>query len=161
MPALHQGRRSTCRRHFAHVKVCRATSRPACRSHCTDRPLHARAAGSITIPTGIDRSIGPEQLGSSAVRSASRRAGIVGPCGGHPVTRRRGDRSAGALHVHVWSCPAACAPYACTRWTLRAVQLKRSAQSAVTCIAVDLFRCIMTSRACGSRKRESLRNFAR
>eukprot|EP00966_Prymnesium_polylepis_P192392 4459406-Prymnesium_polylepis.1 len=29
-------------------------------------------------------------------------------------------------------------------------QLKRSAQSAVTCVAVALFYCIMTSRACGS-----------
>ena len=150
MPALHQGRWSTCRRHCAHVKVCRATSRPVCCSHCTDRPLLSRAAGSITIPTGIDRSIGPEQLGSSAVRSACRRAAIVGSCGGHGHTRECGDRTAGALHVHVWSCPVACALYACTQWALRAVQLKRSAQSAVTCGAVHLFCCIMTSHACGS-----------
>ena len=133
MPALHQGRRSTCRRHCAHVKVCRAMSRRVCRSHCTDRPLLARAAGSITIPTGIDRSIGPEQLDPSAVRSAyGQRAGersLWGRVAG-TVTHGRGDRTAVALHVHVWACPGACAPYSCTRWTLWAVQLKNSAQSA-------------------------------
>lgn len=75
-----------CRRHCAHVKVCRATSRPVCRSHCTDCPLLARAAESITTPTGIDCSIGPEQLDSSAVRSACRRPAIVGSCGGHGHT---------------------------------------------------------------------------
>ena len=113
--------------------MCCATSRPVCRSHCTDRPLLARAAGSITIPTGIDRSINPEQLDLSAVRSACRRAAIVGLCGARArslLTRGHGDRTAGALHVHVWSCPGACAPYSCTRWTLWAVQLKNSAQGA-------------------------------
>ena len=100
MPALHQGRRSTCRRHCAHVKVCRATSRRVCRSHCTDRPLLARAAGSITIPTGIDRLIGPEQLDSSAVRSACRRAVIVGSCGGHG-------------HTWAWRSHCCCSACAC------------------------------------------------
>ena len=105
MTALHQGRRSTCRRHCAHVKVCRATSRRVCRSHCTDRPLLARAAGSITIPTGIDRSIGPEQLDSSAVRSACRRAAIVGSCGGHGHTW--------AWRPHCWCSACACMVLPC------------------------------------------------
>ena len=104
-----------------------------CCSHCTDCPVLARAAGSSTVPTGITQSINPEQLGSLAVRSACRRPATVGSCGRHgygTVTRGCGDRTAGALHVHVWSCPAACAPYACIWWTLWAVQLTRSAQSA-------------------------------
>ena len=35
-------------------------------------------AGSSTIPTGIDQSINPEQLGALAVRSACGRAAIGG-----------------------------------------------------------------------------------
>ena len=101
-------RRSTCRRHCAHVKVCRATSRRVCRSHCTDRPLLARAAGSITIPTGIDRSIGPEQLDSSAVRSACRRAAIVGSCGGHGHTW--------AWRPHCWCSACACMVMSSCMW---------------------------------------------
>ena len=45
-------------------------SRRLCCSHCSDRPVLARAAGSSTVPTGIERSINPEQLGALAVRSA-------------------------------------------------------------------------------------------
>ena len=78
MPALQEGRRSTCRRLGVHLKVCRATSRRLCFCHCTDRLVLARAAGSSKVPTGIDRSIDPEQLGALAVRSECRRAAIGG-----------------------------------------------------------------------------------
>ena len=44
MPALQEGRRSTCLRRDEHQQVCRATSRRLCRNYCTDRPLLARAA---------------------------------------------------------------------------------------------------------------------
>ena len=105
MPALDQGRRSTCRRQCAHMKVCRTTFRPVCSSHCTDRLLLARAAGSITILTGIDRSAGQEQLGSSAVRPACRRAAFVGSCGGHGHTW--------ASRPHCWRSACACKVLPC------------------------------------------------
>ena len=68
------------------MKVCRAMSRRLCCSHCSDRPVLARAAGSITVPTGIDHSINPEQLAALAVRSACRSAaigGVVWPARSH------------------------------------------------------------------------------
>ena len=46
----------------------------------------ARAAGSITVPPGIDHSINPEQLGAMALRSACRSAaigGVVWPARSH------------------------------------------------------------------------------
>ena len=46
-----------------------------------------------------------------------------------------GDCTAGALHVHVCSCPAVYASYTCILWIPWAVQLKGSAQSA------QLMRC--------------------
>ena len=61
-------------------------SRRLCCSHCSDRPVLARAAGSITVLTGIDHSINPEQLGALAVRSACRSAaigGVVWPARSH------------------------------------------------------------------------------
>ena len=105
-----------------------------CHSHCNDRPLLARAAGSITIPTGIDRSIGPEQLDSSAVRSACRRAAIVGSCGGHGHTWAwRVETALLVLCMCMNGCSlllVPCASYACPLWIPWAAQLKRSAQSA-------------------------------
>eukprot|EP00966_Prymnesium_polylepis_P160627 3712985-Prymnesium_polylepis.1 len=93
---------SSCRRHGAHVKVCRATSRPVCRSHCTDRLLLARVAGSITISTGIDRLRPARSSWSWARRPYGQCAGdwpLWGRVAG-TITRGRGDRTAGALHVH-------------------------------------------------------------
>ena len=111
MSALQEGRRSTCRRHGVHLKVCRATSRRLCCSHCTDRPVLARAAGSSTILTGIDQSINPEQLGALAVRSACRSAAIVRSCGRH-----------GCIWVwraHYWCSACACMVFPCCMCVVR------------------------------------------
>ena len=58
------------------MKVCCATSRPVYDSHCTDRPVLVRVAGSSTISTCIDQSIDPKQLAALPVRSACGRAAI-------------------------------------------------------------------------------------
>ena len=78
MTALQEGRRSTCRRHGVHLKVRRATSRRLHCCHRTDHPVLARAAGSSTVPTGIDRSINSGQLGPSEPFSSALRPVYLG-----------------------------------------------------------------------------------
>ena len=79
-----------------------------CRSHCTDRPLLARAAGSITIPTGIDRLINSEAAGAIGALSFTIETGLswelgrVPPYGQHghtPAWQSLGQCSASASMV--------------------------------------------------------------
>ena len=91
------------------MKVCYAMSRRLCCSHCSDRPVLARAAGNSTVPTGIDQSIKTEQLDALAVRSACGRAaigGVVWPAQSHvgAETQRR---------PHCWCCACACMALPC------------------------------------------------
>ena len=68
---------------------------------------------------------------------------MVGLCGQHShVWARRADRFAGAVHVLVWPCHAACVSYACYLWIPWAAQLKRSAQERSTHAVSWTYRCI-------------------
>jgi len=89
--------------HGPRVTVCDACAAPG---SMVDMSSTLRACeGSITISTGIDRLTGPEQLGSSAVRSVCRRAAIVGSCGGHGHTW--------AWRPHCWCSACACMVLPC------------------------------------------------
>eukprot|EP00966_Prymnesium_polylepis_P249891 5776836-Prymnesium_polylepis.1 len=137
-----EGRQSTIRRDDQQQQVCRATSRRLCHNYCTDRPLLARAAGSSTIPTGIERSNGSEQLRSSGTIVVSVESDLVRSCGRHGLltaTRGCGDRSSDAVHVLVLSSPVACASGPCPLWTPWAVALTRSAQSGPGIVHATLY----------------------
>ena len=58
-----------------------------CDSHCSDRSVLSRVAGSITILAGINRSASPEQLGSVEPFQTVWRTVCVGSCGWHGHTR--------------------------------------------------------------------------
>ena len=58
-----------------------------CDSHCSDRPVLSRVAGSITILAGIDCLVSPEQLGSVEPFQTVWRTVYVGSCGWHGHTR--------------------------------------------------------------------------
>ena len=133
LPALQEGRQSTGLRRREHHQVCCAMSRCKCDSHCTDCTVLARVARSSTIPTSIDRSSSPEQLGSLGSMRSAWRATFVGSCGWNSlttVTFGRGNRSADTSHARVWSSPVACASNAYSLWAPWALEPKRSAPSA-------------------------------
>eukprot|EP00966_Prymnesium_polylepis_P089089 2062054-Prymnesium_polylepis.1 len=69
-------------------------------------------AGSSTAPTGIDRSMNPEQLGSLALRSACTGerplCGVVWPARSRLTRCGCGDRSAGALQERSERCHVRC-----------------------------------------------------
>eukprot|EP00966_Prymnesium_polylepis_P020458 470983-Prymnesium_polylepis.2 len=131
MTALHEGLRSTGLRHGEHQQVSRASRRrPAamCRSHCIDRPVLVRMAGSSPSTIGIVHSFDPVQLGTVQPFQSAWRTDCVGWCGRHSricVAAMLYQALPRLCLTLAWPDPAACASLLWWLWTLWALGLAR------------------------------------